>query len=94
MVPYLVMGFGVCDACLRVAAVGQRVHDVAHLPLVVCLLLQQLNPLVRNRHLQPVVEPDASLCNWPAQEESTALSEIHSTPGARTLVAHVCRPCC
>ncbi len=61
------MGFGISDACLCIAAVGQRVHDVAHFPLVIRLLFQQLNPLVRNGHLQPVVKPNASLCNWPAQ---------------------------
>ena len=61
------MGLGVGDAGLFVAAVGERVHDVAHLPLVVRLLLQQLDPLVRNGHLQPVVKPDAALRHWPAQ---------------------------
>ena len=63
---HLVVGLSVGHAGLLVAPVGQRVHDVAHLPLVVRLLAQQLDPLVRDGHLQPVVEADASLLHRPA----------------------------
>ena len=47
---------GVDDAAVaHVAAVGEHVDDVAHLPLVVGGLLEKLDPHVRRRHRQAVM---------------------------------------
>ena len=55
------MRLGVSDAVLLPTPVGQRVHDVAHVPVLVPLLLQQFDPHVGHGHGEAVVEPAASL---------------------------------
>ncbi len=58
----LVVGLGVGDALLVVPPVLHGEHQVPHVPcLVGGPLLHHLDPLVGDRHLQPVVEADAAL---------------------------------
>ena len=58
----LVVRLGVRDALLAPAAVLQAVHQVEHVPVVVVAPLgEHLDPLVRDGHLQAVVEADAAL---------------------------------
>lgn len=64
--PHLIVALGVSDGAFHPPSVGERVHDVAHLPVLVALLLQQLDPHVRDGHAQPVVEPGAALRHRPA----------------------------
>mmetsp|Transcript_5318 Transcript_5318/g.7197 ORF Transcript_5318/g.7197 Transcript_5318/m.7197 type:complete len:466 (+) Transcript_5318:635-2032(+) len=64
----LVVGLGVGDALLIVASVLQAERDVAQVPGVVIMpLFHHLHPLVRNGHLQSVVEPDPALRHRPAE---------------------------
>lgn len=61
----LVMALCIRDGALHPASVGKSVHDVAHLPVLVAFLLQQLDPHVGYGHAQPVVEASAALAHWP-----------------------------
>ena len=61
------MGLCIGDAALLPAPVGQGVHDVANVPVLVPLLLQQLDPHVRHGHRQTVVEPATTLRRGTAQ---------------------------
>ncbi len=63
---HLVMGLCIAHAGLGIPPVGECVYDVAHVPVLVPVLAQDLNPLVCNGHLQPVVKAHAPLCYWPA----------------------------
>ncbi len=58
---YLVMRLGVSNGLLFPTPVGQSVNNVAHVPIVVLELLQQLDPLVRNSHAKTIVKPEAAL---------------------------------
>mmetsp|Transcript_10693 Transcript_10693/g.29307 ORF Transcript_10693/g.29307 Transcript_10693/m.29307 type:complete len:435 (+) Transcript_10693:1707-3011(+) len=61
------MGLSVPHAWLSIPPVGQRVHQIAHVPVLIVPCLQRLNPLVCNSHLQAVVKAHASLLPWTAQ---------------------------
>ena len=63
---HLVMRLCVAHAGLGIPPVGESVDDVAHVPLLIPVLAQDVNPLVCNGHLQPVVKAHATLCYWPA----------------------------
>mmetsp|Transcript_9850 Transcript_9850/g.28314 ORF Transcript_9850/g.28314 Transcript_9850/m.28314 type:complete len:381 (+) Transcript_9850:270-1412(+) len=63
----LVVRLAVAHHLLLVPAVGEGVGDVAHLPLVIRLLLEQLDPHVGRRHGQAVVEPEPALGHGAAQ---------------------------
>jgi len=55
----LVMALSVRDALLKMAPVCERVGNVTHVPCVVLHVLEELDPLVRNRHGEAVVKADA-----------------------------------
>ena len=60
------MGLCVAHTGLGIPPVGERVNDVAHVPVLIPVLAQDLDPLVCNGHLQPVVKAHAALCYGPA----------------------------
>ena len=62
------MALGVRYALLAPAAIRKSVHDVAQIPFVVTLVLEQLDPHVGHGHGEAVVEADAALRNWDAEE--------------------------
>ena len=64
---HLVVRLGVGDGLLHPAPVRQRVDDVAHVPVLVFELFDELDPLVGNGHAEAVVEADATLFHRPAQ---------------------------
>mmetsp|Transcript_17773 Transcript_17773/g.41029 ORF Transcript_17773/g.41029 Transcript_17773/m.41029 type:complete len:473 (-) Transcript_17773:1167-2585(-) len=57
----LVVALAVANNLLLVPPVGERVHNVPHLPLVIGELLEQLDPHVRRSHRKAVVEAKPSL---------------------------------
>mmetsp|Transcript_53980 Transcript_53980/g.110172 ORF Transcript_53980/g.110172 Transcript_53980/m.110172 type:complete len:679 (+) Transcript_53980:411-2447(+) len=63
----LVVRLAVAHHLLLVAAVGEGVDDVAHVPLVVRAFLEQLDPHVGCCHRKPVVEAEASLVDGAAE---------------------------
>lgn len=65
------MRFDVGDRLLHPTPVSQREDDVAHVPILIPVLLQQLNPLVGDCHGQAVVEAQATFADWPAQTRHT-----------------------
>lgn len=46
----LVVAFSICDTTLKVTAVGESVHNVTQVPLVVGLFLKDLDPHVGDSH--------------------------------------------
>ena len=64
----LVVRLCVTNAGLAVPPIGQRVADVPHGPVLVRPRgLHDVDPLVCDGHLQPVIEAHASLGDWPAE---------------------------
>ena len=61
----LVVRHCVAHARLGVAAIGQGVYNVAHIPVIVVNLGEDLNPLVCDCHLQPVVKAHTTLRDRP-----------------------------
>ena len=57
----LVVGLCIAYTWLGISPVGESVHNVAHVPVLVPVLAQDLNPLVGNGHLKAVVEPNTPL---------------------------------
>lgn len=57
----------VCDRLLAVAPVCKNPANVGHVPLLVRLLLEDLDPHVRDSHSKPVVEADATKREWEAK---------------------------
>ena len=62
----LVVGFAVADVLFLGAAGGQLVPHLEHIPLIVGIVLEQLDPEVRNAHGQAVVEADAAAADGDA----------------------------
>lgn len=56
----LIVRFGIGHRILAPPAIGQCVHNVAHVPVIVAGLLEQLDPFVRYGHAEPVIEADAT----------------------------------
>mmetsp|Transcript_13740 Transcript_13740/g.31730 ORF Transcript_13740/g.31730 Transcript_13740/m.31730 type:complete len:415 (+) Transcript_13740:249-1493(+) len=77
----LVVRLGVADNLLLVSSVGQRVNNVAHLPLVVEHLLQEFDPHVRRCHGKTIIEAEASLMHG-AAERRHARNILSDTDGS------------
>jgi hypothetical protein len=60
----LIMTLSIRNTLLRMSPVGQHVRNVSDIPLIVCFLLQQLDPHIGDRHGQSVVEADAAFVDW------------------------------
>lgn len=58
---HLVMALCITYTGFSIASIGEGVHNVAHVPVMVAQLLQDVYPLVRDGHLQAVVKPYATL---------------------------------
>lgn len=69
---YLVMALSIGDGALHPAAVGERVHDVRHIPVVVLLFLQEFDPHVRYSHAEAVVEPGTPFAHRTTRRRHTA----------------------
>mmetsp|Transcript_5065 Transcript_5065/g.9007 ORF Transcript_5065/g.9007 Transcript_5065/m.9007 type:complete len:309 (-) Transcript_5065:1351-2277(-) len=63
----LVMGLGIADARLAIPPVGQGVANVTHAPELVRACFHNINPLVGNGHIEPVVKAHSALLHWPAE---------------------------
>ena len=65
----LVVALGVADVLLAVPAIQQRVEELGQVPLLVALLLEELDPVVRHAHRQAVVESDAAFGDRPGHAD-------------------------
>ena len=63
----LVVTLGISDGLLAVAAVGQCPADVGDIPILILLLLQELDPHVGDSHRQTVIKPDTTERKWEAE---------------------------
>mmetsp|Transcript_73579 Transcript_73579/g.204461 ORF Transcript_73579/g.204461 Transcript_73579/m.204461 type:complete len:285 (+) Transcript_73579:237-1091(+) len=63
----LIVRLDVRDARLLPSPILQGVCDVAHIPLIVRNLLEELNPHIWNSHREAVVEAESSLLHRPAK---------------------------
>ena len=69
LVPHqgLVVALGIGNALFMVASIGEGPSDALHVPILVLLLLQKLDPKVRDSHGQTVVKPKPSFKNRPTR---------------------------
>jgi hypothetical protein len=56
----LIVAFGISDGLLAMTPICQGKGKCAYIPLIVLLLLQGLDPHIRDSHGEPVIEADAS----------------------------------
>ena len=67
----LIVTFRVGYAPLEMTTIGQGMHDRAHLPLIIRLLLEKLDPHVGDGHGKTIIEADASFGYWTAESRHT-----------------------
>mmetsp|Transcript_12211 Transcript_12211/g.30652 ORF Transcript_12211/g.30652 Transcript_12211/m.30652 type:complete len:228 (-) Transcript_12211:1566-2249(-) len=79
----LVVTLAVANHLLLVPPVGERVHNVPHLPLVIGEFLKELDPHVRRRHSKAVVKPKPSLSYW-ARQSGHAGNVLRDRDATRT----------
>mmetsp|Transcript_29626 Transcript_29626/g.71148 ORF Transcript_29626/g.71148 Transcript_29626/m.71148 type:complete len:352 (-) Transcript_29626:192-1247(-) len=84
----LVVGLGVGDALLPPPAVLERVGEMPHVPLVVRLLLEHLDPQVGQGHRQPIIKTKPALRHRPAQGRHPTHILRHSHRRARAQPVH------
>lgn len=64
----LVVALAIRDALFSVASVRQGMYKVSHVPFIISLMFQKLDPCVRNGHGKPIVEANAAIINRNAEK--------------------------
>jgi hypothetical protein len=56
----LVVTLRVCDALFAVTPVGERVYNIAHVPFVIRLVLQEFDPHIGDCHRKAIIKANAT----------------------------------
>ena len=65
------MTLSISDALFAVPPVRQCMYDVPYIPLIISLVLQELDPHIGDRHGQAVVEAHTTVLGWHAEKGHT-----------------------